>query len=456
MENVNTIGKDFNLKQLAKFVAAPVITRLFVSILQTMDDSLFISRYCSENALAAFTVAMPWFMIIDAIGMLCSSVSISCSIKLGEKQNEEAKSDFTTMCIVTLICGLFITLILSLFLEPILKLLGETDVLMPYVKTYMNVSRFYAPLSLLNYVTSQFYVIAGKPKCSMYTTIIQIFCNLFFDWLLIAKLRIGIVGAAYANLAGFSALAIFAFVFYSNKNREIHFVKPQSEIKPLFKEVFRLGKPQVITSLSISFSSYLSNIINLDLGGEMLVAASTIVNNVQFMFMNSMFALIGTTSPIISYAYGEKNDKKLAKTFKQTAILVTILIGIIALAYIGGKDIILNLYLTESGKDDIRQLAIFGMKVAPIFFLFFGYNVLAQSFFNSVSNSKISTTLSVIENIILNNLTTLLLPRLFGINAVWFTFGVAELFTFGFSLFALYKNKDVYGLGKDGIATFAH
>ena len=81
----STIGREFTLSQLFAFVAPAVFTRLFVSLLSTLDDSLFVSRYLGQNALAAFSVAMPWFMLVDAIGMIGTSVSVVCSIKMGER-----------------------------------------------------------------------------------------------------------------------------------------------------------------------------------------------------------------------------------------------------------------------------------------------------------------------------------------------------------------------------------
>lgn len=447
----NTIGKDFSLKELTKFVAAPVITRLLVSFLQTMDDSLFVSRYCGQNALAAFSVAMPWFMIVDAVGMMLGAVSFHCSIKMGRKENEEAKQDFTTICLVTFVIGLIMSSILSIFIDQILLLLGETEILMPYAKDYIMIEKLYIPLVLCSYIFGGFYVIAGKPKCSMYTTIISTFCNFFFDWLFIVKMDIGIKGAAYSNLIGFSAITIFALVFYSNKKREMCFTKPTKNIWPLLKDVVKLGRTQVITSLSIALNSFISNNVSLSLAGEEFVAAYTIVNNVQFMFMNSSFGLLGSTSPIISYAYGEKNGKKLSKTFKQIIILMESLMFIIALIYFLGKGFILDLYLEEGTGENIRQMASYGMNIAPFSFVIFGFNIFIQEFFNAVSNSRISTFLSVFENIVFSNMMALCLPFIFGIKAMWYCFLIGESLTFILTLVVIQKNTDYYGL-KDGNA----
>ncbi|MBR5340321.1 MAG: polysaccharide biosynthesis C-terminal domain-containing protein [Erysipelotrichaceae bacterium] len=450
----STIGKDFTLPQLFRFVAPPVFTRLMVSLLQTLDDSLFVSRYVGQNALAAFSIAMPWFMLIDAFGMMASAVSVVCSIKMGEKEIEEAKSDFTTMILLTLCIGTCFSLTMHFFMKPILLMLGATELLMPYAVEYMSVSKFYTPLILASYIFGSFYVIAGKPKCSMYASAINTACQFFFDWLFIAKLKIGIVGAAYANLIGNIAITVFAVIFYSNKKHEIHFVKPQSEIWPLVKSVFKYGRMQALTSLAVSLSSYINNHVHLGIGGEEVVAAYTIVSGVFFMFMNSFFGLIGSTSPLASYALGEKNPKKLIRVIKQTLVLLTCLGTLIVCLIIGGRSLILKLYLTETSSQTVKALTDRGLKIYPLSMIFFGYNVYIQDLLNVLGEHKVSMFLSVMENIIIQNIMVILLPRLFGIEAIWFVFIVTEAITFLFTLYFVYHYRDVYGYGKDGIATF--
>lgn len=452
----NTIGKEFTFAELMKFVAPPVVTRLFVSLLSTLDDSLFVSRYCGQNALAAFSIALPWFMFVEALGMMVSSISIICSIKMGEKKNEEAKSDFTTMVLVALGIGAILTLILSLFLDKILLFLGETELLMPYAKTYMNVSRFYVPLILTSYIFSSFYVIAGKPRWAMYSQLINILCQFFFDYLFIVRLDTGIVGAAYANLIGSIFVNILAFIFFSNKEREIHFTKPHKDIWGLLKKVMVYGRMQFFTSMAISLSSYINNQVQLGIGGEEVVAAFTIVSNVTFMFMNSFFGLIGSTSPIASYAYGERNAKKLSRICKQTVVLVTILMCIIILIIVSGKNLIINLYLTESSSEKVRQMASLGLSIYPMALLFFGYNVLVEDFSNALGLHKTSLFLSTMENVVFQNSAAILLPYIFGLNGVWYVFLVTEVLTFFITVVIVYINKDVYGYGKEGIATFVN
>ena len=453
-KNVNTIGKDFTFGQLVKFVAAPVVSKIAISLLQTIDDGLFMSRYVGQDALSAFSIALPWFMFVDAFGMMISTISVKCSVLMGEKKNDQANSYFTTISLVSVGIGAFFSLILTLFRKKILILLGATDVLLPYALQYMNVSRFYTPMVMLSYIFTRFFVIAGKPKLSVASTLTTTFCNFFFDWLFIVKLNIGVVGAAYANLIGYTAATLIGIFFYGDKNQEVHFAKPVKEWFKLTVSVCRLGFSQFLTSLSVSVNCYISNIVLLAYGKEGGVAAYTIVNNVTFMLMNGYWGLFDSASPVASYAYGERNAKKLAKSFKQITWLTTLLTAIIITGFVISKNTIINMYLGTSDNKEVYDMVVYGMKFVPYIFIVFGYNVMVQTLSLSVGNEKITTILSTLENVIFANLAIILLPKIFGLDGVWYAFLVGELLALIFSLYAVYANRDVYGYGKKKIATF--
>ncbi len=452
-EKTNTIGKEFTMPQLVKFVAAPIVSRLFISLLGTLDDGLFISRYCGEYALAAFSICMPWFMIIDAACMLFTASGTKCSMLMGEKKNEEANRSFTSICIIAACAGLSLTLILSLFREEIITFMGASEVTLPYAMQYTSISRFYTPMIILSGVFQRFYVIAGKPKMAVVSTVSSTIMNFFFDWLFICRMRTGLVGTAYANLISNSVITIMAIIFFLNKKREIHFGKPLSNPWPFLKDTIRLGSSSALTSLALSVNNYINNIVLLNYGGDLMIAASTVVGNIQFTFMNGLFGMTGAVSPIVSYAYGEKNVKKLSRIIKQfTQITLGLSITLTCLFLLTKKPSI-ALYLMNSTEPRIRSLVEYGMLSAPYVFLFFGFNIMVQEVALAVDNTKISTILSTLENIILSNLTTILLPYLFGVDALWYSFIVTEAITLIFSLYFVNKYKDAYGYGRSGKAT---
>ncbi|MBQ1299661.1 MAG: hypothetical protein IIY25_00955, partial [Erysipelotrichaceae bacterium] len=112
MSEEKTIGKNFTTGELIKFVSAPIVTRLALNLLQTLDDGLFLSRYVGHNALAAFSIGMPLFMIVGAISDLFGGVSVYCSTRMGEGKNEEARGAFTTVAISMTAVGTAMILIM--------------------------------------------------------------------------------------------------------------------------------------------------------------------------------------------------------------------------------------------------------------------------------------------------------------------------------------------------------
>ena len=444
MSETKTIGRNFTTPQLIRFVLPPVMTQFALSLLQTLDDGLFLSRYAGRNALAAFSIGFPIFMFIGALGELFCGISIVCSTKMGAGRSEEANRDFTTTVLAALLTGLGLSVFLKLFEDTIIRRLGATDILFPLLKSFMNIAGWYMPLMLITNLFSRFYVPAGKPQFNMITLILSSFCNFFFDWLFIARMNLGMAGAAYANLIGHLTLTVFGLLFYSSNICEIGFSKPERGNLRILPECFKFGFPQFFTSIALAINSYIANQILLNIGGEECISANTIVNNIQFMFCSGLFGLSGSVTPLVSYAYGEQNKKKIKKIIRQIILLTTGLTAIIIMIYLLGKNTMLSLYLKSDATENIRSMARYGLTVAPLAFLSFGYNVLAIDTFLALNDNKTSTMLTLLENFIFANLTIIVLPKLFGITGVWFAFATGELLTFIFTVYFIRKNWNRY------------
>ena len=450
---VNTIGKDYTNWELMKFVSSSVVTNFVMSLLQNIDDGLFLSRFVGKDALAAFNLCFPIFMLIDAFAMMLCSISTYCATKMGEGRNKEANSVFTTIVLCMYGIGLMITLAMVFGLDSLMHFLGVTETLFPYAWDFFSVSRWYVPLNMASYILSRFYVIAGKPKYTTVTMLMSAGCNFFFDWLFMARMRIGITGSALANLIAMIAVNVFGLVFYSSDKAEIHFAKPAKNVLYLLKTTIRYGFADMTTSLAIALNAFLSNKVMLKLGGEMLISANSIVSGIQFSFSNGFFGLMGASSPLVSYAFGEKNRKKLVKVLKQILLLSAILLLIILVLYYFGKDFYMMLYLTGAEGEDYKGLIREGLAYAPLLYPFMFFNVYTQVMFMAVNRPRTATILSFLENILFCNLTVLVLPSIMGVTGVWISLPVAEIFTIVFSLYYIWKYRDHYGYGKSGLAS---
>ena len=445
MEKVNTIGRDFTTRELIRFAAPPVLSQFAMSLLATLDDGLFLSRFVGADALAAFSIAMPLFMLMMAISELFNGASVLCATEMGEGKNEDAQRHFTSIVILAGAFGILASMAVMLFMDPLIRFLGGTEILFPYVKAYFRVGVWYVPLILVNHVFSRFYVPAGKPKMALIATLTNAFLNFSFDYVFMVRMQIGMTGSALANLIANVVVFIIGMAFFSRKSSEIHFARPVDNMfSTLFRSV-KFGFPPFLTHIAIAVNSFIANQVLLYFGGEGSVSAYTIINNIQFMFMSGIFGLSGAVTPIVSYAYGEQNRAKILKIIGQIIQLTTGLVAVIILFYLLGKSFLLNLYLKSDSGRSIRDMADYGLTVAPLGFLFFGYNVLAIDTFLALHEKRTSTILTVLENVICANITIFVLPYLFGITGVWFAFPVGEIMTFAGTLYFVLINRNRFG-----------
>ena len=453
-KNINTIGQDFTIFSLIKYTLPPILAALFRSLLSTIDDTLFISRYCGEYALGAFSLFIPLLMFINSIVTMLGASAIKCSMLMGEGKNDDANKTFTSITIITLCFGLFFSLILGLFGKEIMIVLGATDILLPYIMDYIDVFFKFVPLFCLNGLLSRFYAVAGKPKLSVVSTVLSVICNFLFDWLFIVKMKYGISGAAYANLLSDLSCVTLAFFVFTNNKSEIHLTKPSKAFGSTFLEICKLGIPDSVSFLAYGISGVIANYMLLYFGSEDYVSAYAVTDNMFMLFANSFYGLFGSTSPIISYAYGEKNSTKLVKTFYQIAIILTGLTTAATAICILFRNQILGIYLADYENLNIVNLAHYGMKIVPWSFLIYGYNLMVQEYAIAVGNTKVSTKLTILENLVFINITTVVLPIIFGVKYIWFNFLSAELLTLCFSIIEIYKNRNNYGYGKEHKASF--
>lgn len=456
MENnqQKTIGKDYTLAGLAKFCSTAVFTQMMFSLLMSLDDSLFISRYLGPTALAAFSVSAPVFMIQSGIASILGGCASLCSSKMGEGKTEEAAGDFTAVGIFCFFFGIAVSTVMSIFLEPVLRFCGATDLLMPYCRQFFGKMVYFFPLSLLSMLFSFFYVPAGKPAYNMITTLMSAVLNIVFDWLFIVKLELGMSGPALANFCGTIAVLVFGFIFYSGKKCEIGFGKPTRHIGNLLIRTLKLGFSHMVSSLSLGVNSLVINLVLLDAASEMALSANHIVNSMQFIFMSAFFGISSSVSPMLSYAFGERKPERIKRISRQLAELMLLLAAAVVALYLLGKGTLVKLYLKDDSDPELVTMVLKGLSAAAPTFPFFGLVIAVQDLFTSLQNPKVATVITIMENVVFANLSVILMTKLWGLNGFWWTFCVSEALAFLVALLYYLKYRDVYGYGPSGKATF--
>ena len=438
----NSLGKEVTFLSLIKFTLPTIIMMVFFS-LYTIIDGIFVSRYIGSNALSAINIVYPVICILIGISVMMATGGSAIVAKfMGEAKDKEARESFTLITITSIIFGLIIAIFSLIFIKQIIYLLGSTDSLYENSHTYLFTMLLFTPVIILKMLFDYFLITAGNPNLGLLSAIIGGVTNIILDYVLIVPLNMGLVGAALATCIGYSLPSIIGIKYFFNKNNTLHFVKPKFNFKTILYSCSN-GSSEMVTQISSAVTTFLYNIIMIKLLGENGVASITIVLYAQFLLVSAYIGFTSGVSPRISYNFGSENKQQLYKIIKYSYIFIMLfsISTFIISKYL--SPLLISIFAGNG--TELYDITLNGFNLFQISFLLCGVNIFTSGMFTAFSNGKVSALLSLLRTFIFLSSGIIFLPSLIGVNGVWLAVPLAEIMTLVFSLFYIYKYKNIYG-----------
>ncbi len=439
----NSLAIKINYSSLLKFTGPSMVMMLFMSF-YTMVDGIFVSRFVNTQALSAVNIVYPLISVVVALGvMLATGGGAIIAKNMGENQMELAKARFTFAILSGIVIGGIVTVCALLFIDPIIRFLGANDAIYAYCYDYFSLMSIFVIPSMLQMLFQTLFVTAGKPNLGLIFTVLGGVCNVVFDYVLIVNFEMGISGAAIATGISYCIPAVFGLFYFSlNKKSLLRFSKFKVDFKFLRAACFN-GSSEMVTNLSTAVTTLLFNIIMMKLLGEDGVAAITIILYAQFFLIALYLGYSMGVAPLISFAYGTQDKDRLKKLFKKSVVIVSISsVVCVAIAMLFAGPIV-TVFAPQGTK--AYDIAIYGMYIFSIAYLFMGYNILASAFFTALNNGKISAILSFLRTFLFLSSMIMLLPMILGVTGVWLSVVVAEFLALIVSAILVVKKSKTYG-----------
>ena len=442
MENQNVYQKPVTLKNILKFAVPTIAMSVFMSF-YTMVDGLFVSNLIGTDALSAINLTAPIIQLVTAVStMLATGGSAYIMRKMGEQREEEARADFTFLILVNVVAGAVMCALGYLVMGRFFGAMGLTAEVSGYCREYISrYLLFTAPVLLMNNFT--LYMIAsGKATLSLLCSVSGGVLNMVLDYVLIAVAGLGIGGAGIATGLGYSVTALVGLVVFSRKKNLLHFKKPSLHFGAL-KNAAANGCSEMATALVTGIVTMMFNWTMLRYVGEDGVAAVTIITYV-LMFASSLYAGYSYgVAPMLSYYYGERNQKKL----KKLIVLSLRVIALISLGTVAGSLLLTKPLVSVFARPDnpVYELAVTGNRICTLALLFIGFNIFASGMFTALSNGVVSAILAFSRSFVFMLLTMLTLPLFLQVNGIWLATPVAELMALLLSAGMFLKYRKRYG-----------
>ena len=439
----NAYQKPVNLKNIMKFAFPTIAMSLFMSF-YTMVDGLFVSNLIGTNALSAINLTAPVIALVTAVStMLATGGSAVIMKKMGEKKEQQAREDFTSLILVNVLTGLVMWAAGYACMDWMFASMKLSREVLDYCKEYLSgYLLFTVPILLMNNF-SLYLIACGKSSLSFICSVGGGITNIVLDYVFIRILGMGTGGAAIATGLGYSVTAAAGLIVFAKKSSLLHFVKPVWRLDVL-KKAATNGSSEMAASLVTGITTMMFNWTMLRYVGEDGIAAITIVMYV-LMFTSSLFSGYSYgVAPMIRFYYVEQNHKKL-KSLIDTSLKVIAGISLASFALsIGVTKPLVSVF--TSPDNPVYGLAVSGNRLCSIALLFIGFNIFSSSMFTALNNGAVSAVLAFTRSFVFMVICLLLLPFLLRVAGIWLANPLAELMAaaLGLAMFIKYKNRYGY------------
>ena len=442
MDQEQELSQDFSFWSLLKFVSPSIFTFVFIAIYQ-MVDGLFIERFVGELAISAVNLYYPIISLFIAVGIMIGAGGNAVIVKkVGEGKRKEAGETFSRVMTFTVLCGIVFTAVCLCFADPIMRLCGATAGNIEYLRPYYMMLSTFSLAILLQSELGILIIGEGKTVVAAIVIMIGGVLNCVLDYVFMAKLHMGIRGAAIATVIGYCSTIAYAVWFYVIARRSSYHLELA---KPDMREIGGVcfnGSSDMVSNLAEGITVLFMNHLAYRCYGETGVSALAVVTYVQVLISMVFMGYTSAVEPVFSYHYGSGNTEMRRRVYRLSIRWNLILGAVLMLLLFAFRGKVVGIFFREG--TDFYNIASLGYLICLPACLFIGMNIFGSGLFTAFGNGMISGLLSLIRSFVVLTVCLFGMTALFGGAGLWSAWPTAELISLFVTLFALKKFRGKY------------
>ena len=429
---------DFGTTNISKLFTKMFIPTLLGMVswsLLTVIDGIFVGHGVGSSGIAAINICYPIFLVLTGFALMVGmGASVVASIHLSQNNVKAARINVTQAMWFSTFVAIGVMIFALLAPEQISYMLGASQTLMPLVRDYL-VYLIPSGIMLMWSIVGLFIIrLDGSPKYAMWCNVVPAMLNIFFDWLFIFPLGMGVKGAAIASAISTVIGGVMAFVYLVKYAGTLKMsgvkMSPVSLTLSIRNIAYqcKIGFSALLGELTMAFVLFAGNYVFMKYLGDAGVGAYGVAcyyTPFVFMFGNS---IAQSAQPIVSYNYGQGRWDRVRKTLSISvrAAVLSSLVSIIAFTLF--PQYLVHLFIADN--DPAAQIAIDGFPYFATGFLFFILNLVAIGFLQSIEKVAASTIFALLRGVVFLFPAFLLLPQVMGVEGMWLALPLSELLTF--------------------------
>jgi putative MATE family efflux protein len=402
---------------LLKF-SIPAIIGMMVNAMYSVVDRIFVGHGVGTLGISATTVAFPISIIIMAFGMLIGiGAAATVSIKLGQKNKDDAEKILGNAFVLVIITSIFVTIFGIVFEEPLLKIFGASKEAMPLAKQFITIILLGTVLQNIGFGLNNIIRAEGNPTKAMFTMLIGAILNTIFNPLFIFVFHLGVRGSALATIISQAVCTIWIIIYFTGDGSLLKLKFENMKLSSnIIKQIFSIGMSPFLMQLAASVVTIILNRSLKSYGGDVAIAAIGIINSVSMLILMPIFGINQGAQPIIGYNYGAQNFDRVKKALKLATIAATC---VSTTGFVLVELFPRNIMSAFGGNNELLDMGAVGMRIFLSMLPIVGFQVVSANYFQAVGKAKISIFLSLSRQVIFLIPLLLMLPRLLKLHGVW-------------------------------------
>ncbi len=440
---------EYSVPRAVFTMAVPTMLSMLVTVFYNLADTFFVGQTGDPYQVAAVSLCSPYFLIFTALANIFGQGGTSCiSRALGQGDMKKVKHFSAFAFYGAIFAGIILAVITLITINPLLGMLGCSENTFTPAKEYLSVIAYGGCFVTLSNTLSNLARAEGDAKSSMAGMIIGTVVNIILDPIMILVLNMGVTGAALATNLGNIVAAIYYIIHLKRSKTRLSMSPSDFTLKSEISiGLLSIGIPAFISNILMSGASIIYNNYVASYGDNPVAGMGIAQRANMVVFMVQMGLAIGI-SPLVGFAYGSKNLKKLKDVIKFSSLCTFVLGSVLTIIFcIFTRQIVWAFIQDEEvvryGVAMLRAFMISGPLIGLMFVFEFT--------FQAMGKAKAALVLSLSRQGFVFLPVLIILNRAFGLNGIIYTQPIADIasliMSFLMFVFIFKKLKQEYEIG---------
>ncbi len=418
----NRLGTE-PIGKLLLSTSSGTILALMVYAVYSITDIFFVSRGVGPLAAAGVSISSPLLIALGAISTTVGAGGASIvSRALGARDTEKASRTVASAFLIFWSTAILVTIFGLIFLDELTMMMGATDTILPYAKSYGRVILIGA-ISSTGY--SAIVRADGSIRYSTAMWLIPVGINIILDPIFIYLFHWGVSGAAAATVIAQVISAGMSIYFFFLKKRKTYNIRVSYFLpkRLIIKEIILVGMPSFLKNMSTSLMVIITNNLLKSMGGDAALSVYAIVAKLFGGLITPQTGIMQGMQPIVGFNFGRKEYRRVKKAIRLSMVVsfsYGLLVCVICL-------IIPSVLLGIMSKDrEVITAGISALRLMALALPLSGIMLMVSSYFQSTGNAFTATWLSLGSTLIIRIPVLILMALLFQLNGIWLSEVIAE------------------------------